>query len=774
MTLLLYQLLQLPDTSLYNYLRPVDLLQLTLTSYECKDIILSQRLLVRQSYWKYYGPVLAMYRCKFHPYLQLKTANDYLQFLHKDLDYDKLLHLNSLNWCALYDESPVEAWNKAIWSGFSLDDRYVPQEQYRVSQWRFFYEPDINYKSLNMEEPLASSQLDFLIILFGLYTHNQEHYDKVGMRCLRYGYLHDALKKFGLQVLVLIFNQYYDLKFHGHINRPEIVQIGLFESICNFFTLGDGRQVLDRLADLMEAAPDFKVLLAHYRASRDLGLNDKLDHCAYFKDAVMRVIKRYSCSSTAQQNEIGDLQSQQQGLEISDRLKAELRQYLNYDWVCQQFQQYDSIPSIEFGWVMIELLSALDKNKSLVLLQQKLADKINGGCIQEAVHLLIAITSSQCIRLDFMTQFKFNLFQESKDAVTQVLMKLFDYIPRMQNDFFNGWLSIAFVAFGRMLVAEQKLAMLSRLIYAYSCALGQHQNDVGEVRGCNEIVRTIGQLGGLDLFQQFIKSLNAKTVSQYNERIMGRVLHNLRSMDNIEQVDKLFAILLSLYKEIDDPKKTASFINCHCQEGISGNKLREIVKSLYSEEQLKQISMNLESDVIEDLKLGPQCHSSWIQEIKQIASHLKLPHNIIKVMRIINDNCGCFANAPRCVQKELLSMIESTILLPPEDRKTRFYFFDGLPYSVLREDLIIQKYIVSWKCVKASPNRHKIPHESELAHGYLSYVHSDMVPERDRRQLLGKFIKENSHLRLISVDYIMKVLIDDYGYPPTLSTNDIQ
>lgn len=74
-----------------------------------------------------------------------------------------------------------------------------------------------------MEEPLASSQLDFLIILFGLYTHNQEHYDKVGMRCLRYGYLHDALKKFGLQVLVLIFNQYYDLKFHGHINRPEIV-----------------------------------------------------------------------------------------------------------------------------------------------------------------------------------------------------------------------------------------------------------------------------------------------------------------------------------------------------------------------------------------------------------------------------------------------------------------------------------------------------------------------------------------------------------------------
>lgn len=78
-------------------------------------------------------------------------------------------------------------------------------------------------------------------------------------------------------------------------------------------------------------------------------------------------------------------------------------------------------------------------------------------------------------------------------------------------------------------------------------------------------------------------------------------------------------------------------------------------------------------------------------------------------------------------------MIESTILLPPEDRKTRFYFFDGLPYSVLREDLIIQKYIVTWKCVKASPNRHEIPHESELAHGYLSYVHSDMVPERDRR-----------------------------------------
>ncbi|KAI3630077.1 hypothetical protein MIR68_011512 [Amoeboaphelidium protococcarum] len=736
MTFSLYQILQLQDTTLYDYLRPVDLLQLTLTSKQCKDIILSQRSLVRHSYWKYYGPVLAMYRCKSHPYLQLKTANDYLLFLHKDLGYDKLLHLNSLNWCALYNEAPVEAWNKAIWSGFSVDDRYMPQEQCRVSEWRFFYEPDINYKSLNMEEPLAVSQLDFLIILFGLYTHNQEHYAKVDMRCLRYGYVHDALKKFGLQVLVLIFNLYYDMKFHGRINRPETVSIGLFESICQQFALGDGRQVLHRLANQMEAAPNFKVLLAHYRATRDLGLNDQLDLNAYYMDAVTRVVKRYSCASTALSDEIGgDLYSHYQGLEISDRLKAEMLRYLTYDWLCKLFQQYDFIPSIEFGWLMIELSSALDENQSLVVLQQKLADKINGGCIQEAAHLLIAITSSQFIRLDFMTQFDINLFQESKDAVTQVLMKLFDYIPRLQNDYFNGWLSIAFIAFGRTLVDEQQLAMLSRLIYAYSCALGQHNNDVGEVRDCNEIVRTIGALGDFDLFQQFIKSLNAKDVSQYNERMMGRVLHILRSRYSMEQVDKLFSTLLSLYREIDDPKKTALFINYHCQEGIQGDKLREMVKSLHSEEQLKQISMNLESDVIEDLKLGPECHSSWIKEIKQVASQLKFPHNMIKVMRIANDNCGSFANAPKCVQKELLSLIESTIFMPLEQRKSRFYFFDGLPYFVFKENLIIQKYIVSWKCVKVSLNRHQIPHESELAHGFLSYVHSDKVPVRDRRSI---------------------------------------
>ncbi|KAI3649949.1 hypothetical protein MP228_005581 [Amoeboaphelidium protococcarum] len=82
------QILDLPDSTLSSYLRPKDLLQLSMTCTTMDLFIKTDRLFVRNCYWKYYGPCLTSLRIINHDYLGLQSVEDYAYFMVEDVaDY---------------------------------------------------------------------------------------------------------------------------------------------------------------------------------------------------------------------------------------------------------------------------------------------------------------------------------------------------------------------------------------------------------------------------------------------------------------------------------------------------------------------------------------------------------------------------------------------------------------------------------------------------------------------------------------------------------------
>ncbi|KAI3643211.1 hypothetical protein MP228_012766 [Amoeboaphelidium protococcarum] len=775
MTMLLCQLLQLVDTTLYDYLRPVDFLQLTLAGKKCQEIILSQRQLVRQSYWKYYGPVLAMYRCKFHPYLQLKTVDDYLLFMHKDLEYDQVLHQNSLNWCSPQNESSVKEWNLVIRHRFSVDDRYVPFEKRRFSEWNQYYERDYYENRPNREEPLASSQMDFLITIFRQCALHRSFYAQVDleqkrfhMRFWRYGYIYDALRNAGLHALVKIFNDHYDNFSYRSPDPLEAFKQGVFGAICRYFDLGDCRLVLQRLADLFEMAPDFQVLLSYRRAARDLGLFDQLDQSKLLEESLVHLKEFHSCSYTSQKVDERGLERHRQCFKLPDGAQSELLKEISLEWVCNRLQQFDSIRTIEFGWIVVELLAAQDR--SLITLQLKLVDKVKSGQIDEASCLLTAIASSLRVYATLKSTLNSELFQEYKGAVIQILMKLLDNCSA-QSDHYVGWVSAAISLFKSMLVDSYQL-ILPRVIQTFDYVNSDQSNDVVFFNSKSSLMfMIIYQLEGKKSFAVFLQSLNAENACNYNERTL--MLIALHCWGWEEQTCKLATKLLTLYRDNDDPQATASILNESCRVKSNCDSISQILVILHSVEQLQQISVHLESDVIEALRLGPEYHLSWIQGISRAASELKFPDNIIEIVKIANVNCGSIANAPECVQKKLAAVIESAILMPLDQRLSRFYFLDDLPYFVFKEDFIIKKYMSIWNNGGSNHDHSIVLEETEFICGYFSYVHSDKVPERDRKQLVTRFFDNLLGEFTIDQEEVIEILVNDYGYPDTLTIEDL-
>ncbi|KAI3635220.1 hypothetical protein MIR68_006786 [Amoeboaphelidium protococcarum] len=334
MTTLLIQLLQLSDTPLFDQLRPVDLLQLTLTGKECQEIIQSQRHPIRHTYWKYYGPLLAAYRVKSHAQLQLKTVQDYKIFMPETLDCDHAFHLRALalDYLRPLQEPINKLWNRAILEVCaSKGDRSWPYGCAHFNEWQEFYSSPGQYVSPHHSEVFATSQLDFLITIFrasldsGCIQWNMQNFVEADGKQMRnyqssvgrYGYLYDAIKNYGLQALVITIGDQYDKYYIRAIIRPDRKFV---QGICRYFQLGDGNQVLKALDNQMKTSPSFQVLLAYYTLLLEVGLSDQLDKEAHMKESIAQIINHHNQIPVTQYDN-KKWQRIQESLQISDALQ---------------------------------------------------------------------------------------------------------------------------------------------------------------------------------------------------------------------------------------------------------------------------------------------------------------------------------------------------------------------------------------------------------------------------------------------------------------------
>ncbi|KAI3633547.1 hypothetical protein MIR68_008494 [Amoeboaphelidium protococcarum] len=778
----LYEILQLQDTPLYDYLRPVDLLQLTLTSRECQQIILDQRYLVRETYWEYYGPVLAMYRCKLHPYLQLKTVDDYMTFFAEEVEYNNALHQLAKGVSKPLGEPINQAWNKAVLIWYSYK-KYSPDLYVKTgfNQWEEYYDPKKLFYPLHQCEALASSQLDLLITIFRAALDSpciewdSSKADGIvhPLYVKRYGYVYDAIKNYGILALVIAVDYYYEDHRLSSLLKPEQK---LIHGLCRYFELGSGDQVLRELDDLMVVSPSFQALLTYYTLLKELELYDQFDKEAHLENAAKQIIAHYNHDKIVEaQYTNKNVQRTYQSLQISYALRDVFYEGLSYEYVWQSvFDIASCIKSVESGWIMIELLMLYEAKHADFLLSEWLEVKIKDGLVDEAANLLMAIFSlshhvdvSHCFQID-------NVINH-KDVIAQVFLQIVNNPHFVCNArFFN--LVNAFQCFKRVLDDSNQYQILSKVIIKFS----QYHDGIRESEECpdhSHLIKIVSALGGDFSFTKFLQQLDQKTLSECNECILTSLIAFFMSCFGNEWThNRVVPNVLYLYKRIGDYQKTASFLQGLYHKDKFSENVIQIVKYRSAPQELYRICFYLDPNCIESLQLDIEYQAAWIYQLKIITSRCQFPDNLIQTIEIAIENCGSFDNAPNIVKESISGYIGDAILKPREQRHPRFYFFEGVPYSVMKESLVIKQYILMWQlCQMLQDRSHhveqvRIPEESELAYGFFDYVHSDKVPTGDRCRMISVFVKLAKNMERDELYALAVSLVHEHGYRFTEKT----
>ncbi|KAI3643216.1 hypothetical protein MP228_012771 [Amoeboaphelidium protococcarum] len=663
---LLLQLLELQDSFLYEYLRPVDLLELTLTSRLVQDTLLRQKFQVRDTYFAYYGPILAMYRVKMHPYLQLKTAEDYKFFLHHDLGYDRSLYFLALGLCKPIGERRVAEWDKAILGSISADDQKEEQVSHQFNEWQQHLLLVQEYVYLSTMEHLAVSSIDFLITLFRLFatevgSKSMQRYIGSHPLVWRYGYVHDAIKKCGLQALVFVINYYFDEIAFKVSEDVEITGPIFIRQICQYFQLGDCSQILQQLDQLMEVEPNFQNLIAYYGVAKEQGLYETLNVEAHLKASLVKIMAHSNSQQSQPKRRNCNMERHHSLWQISVPLHDILYWNVPFDWVKQLVLHQDSlvVNSIECGWFIVELLMTYSSSKSSSIVMQFMLDKIYNGHAQQAHYLLIAVTScSQDYNFGSFEHAMLDVKKDFKNEFKDVLFQVFDFLlgnPEAICHALHLRLFMAFEVFQDIL-AEQQQDLLSKTIVAFSQAHDITQ-DANECPHHSHLIRIIKALGGEQAFASFILIMDAETLSQCNGCILASIIYIFKWKYKGPLTDELCTRLVSLYADVDNPKLTAEFLSeMYIILDFSDAVICEL-KRTHTAEQLKAVCSHLSPGCIDELQLGVEYQSEWIQEIEVVSTGLPYPENIIRIVEIANENCGCFGNAPwpyRTEQKQVL------------------------------------------------------------------------------------------------------------------------
>ncbi|KAI3644320.1 hypothetical protein MP228_010484 [Amoeboaphelidium protococcarum] len=762
----LTDLLILPTVPVYRYLRPVDLLQLYLCNRQCQSVIQTQKAQVRETYLKYYGPLLAAHRIKSHPYLNLKTADDYSFFFHEDMKFNEIWHLLLSKSYVSNNEIEVDEWKKALCKYCELDFGYEAPRQLYFEQMSDLYmrqQDDVNVES---GELLAYSQDDFLLTLCFTYCmdfeYNKEDIIGKSVYVSRFGYFHDAMNKYGVEMLIYNLVRYNQGR--GFTDPADISDF--LSNYCQFFCFGSPSDLLVQIENILDTRPHFYALEAYFLVIKGLRKYQTIDikqklmaffskliaqpgHFTLLREDTDMMRERLLCEAC---NLVGDL----------------FQEHVKVKWIVDQIKSVKHITCLEYGWAVVQVLVIYkDQFDVPKFYSELMVEKFsNKDTLEEAKLLLMSLVllprKQRTLYIVLMTE----LFAKYKSNVLTVIKSLLqtDFVVKNADKY---QLPQAVDYFSKLLVDHHE-ELFGIALTSFSKV---HPKGIKGTVDCggeyhDGIDKILNSFGGHRQYQKFLAKLDASMLSDYHECIVTNLLFHYCPYYKESFTDKAFMKLLTLYCKLGDPVKTAGFLKIYLEDEDRDENLLKRLKRLCNEEQLRAVCEHLNVDEIESLEVGDEYQKPWMKEIK-LASKLPFPQNITKVVLIAKDQCGSLEKAPRIVQAYMQGLCRMAITDKPKDSTSRFYFIDGLPAFVFKEKVILSGYVRMWALSSLFNQYPNIPPQSELAHGFFNWLENnkDLSPE-ERRQMVKTFAKAATQEEMVDSSLIKTAtaLAERLGY----------
>ncbi|KAI3653112.1 hypothetical protein MP228_002537 [Amoeboaphelidium protococcarum] len=618
-----------PKLSLGQYLRPVDLLELSLTSQRVQGVLLDQKRVVKDAYHAYYGPVLTAFRIREHNYLQLNTVEAVQYFLHKSILKNQTLR-RYLKGHVRVDNDPGmlnEVWRRALLGYFDIEYQpgygEIDPDYYWGSLWewaRKYYQWSAPY--LPNTEFLSATSKDFATVLLQTYLGDRDCCNPK-IKVLQYGYAHDALKKYGLCCLMELSSDY-------SFNSMEKKELP-FNFLSNFLKMLPDPFCTDIKKDmmhyLMEEEPTYRVLSACLCIWKCEKLDTQLDMLALLKEFFQKMLSK--CE-------------QQQSVNLSDStfedIQAESKKYtvnigcgellLKYQYQLSQIlPQNIAVTSLSTAFALIELVYVFSARyyRQFDLYQcdnwyvKLIADKVNKGERKQAELLTVALamklprqvpddTRSSYTNVRPIVAFDSQLFKDVQSALL-VVTGLFEYAcltfaePK-DNLFRSVW------AFFRNVLSGKNLELVKLALAKYS-KLHDTASDEGEDHCSTNLHKTLHSIlfeaCSCDMFVDFVES--SKDIFKYSDCILaGEFCAQLvRQYDESDEAYLVMSDLLERYAartEADSALRTANFIE-KCTEDYEEATQMAVIKleKSCSAEYMQDVCSNLSKDVAKTLGL---------------------------------------------------------------------------------------------------------------------------------------------------------------------------
>ncbi|KAI3633551.1 hypothetical protein MIR68_008498 [Amoeboaphelidium protococcarum] len=755
----LVSLLDLPHSLLYQYLRPVDFLQLSKCNKECQGAIVNQKFKVRDAYFRYYGPLLTAYRIKFHKYLQLQSEEDYIFFFHGQIKkYNTLLSVISQDY-AFRDGVYNITWNNAVNQFYSANVTYYQCPKY-YNSWSEVYalNKEKEEVKLNSGEILASSQYDLLVILYRAFVKRNYQLSDPRRKPLflsQFGYYQDAVKNFQLDALVRTINSEFDVLIeemsivnhvgsrHGLSERSR-GYLNSLSLLCQYFQIGSFDDIREKLAKSIESSPDFQTLYAYFNV---IALQQQYNHQTAQQQLFKYVVRilNYSQDSVLKLQSVGFVKHTRDKMLISAQMYSLLKAHLTHEWVKQKINDVKAIKSVETGWAILSLLQVYDPTQCQSVFQKFLYRRLCRCRNDDAMYMVIA---AHCYDLENFFQW---MEQEMSHIAIKTLVKVLEQL-----------LNIEFV------VTESKFFQLGRIFKQFEKSLVDHQqhlvrvsllkfSQVGhvDIDSCyyyhDELTWIIGSLGGQNEWARVVLNSDADFIAQLKGCIIVIGLSPDLDLMSQQMLDQVSVHLVNLFcgNEKLDFNILAYYFRHLLETSLYSEEAVLKLKDIASEQQLYTIcNMLAEDEDVAILNFGSQFLPGWLNECQRICNEVDFPYNVIEAMHLVNVNVGNLSSAPSHVQRTIASAIVKVVLKQPVVDTSRFWFFDGLPVSVLEDRAILSIYIHIWPTALLASESLKVYGYSELALGFFQRVKCDDILPEKQVSLIQMFYTEAKNARV--------------------------
>ncbi|KAI3636804.1 hypothetical protein MIR68_005071 [Amoeboaphelidium protococcarum] len=553
-----------PKSSLGQYLRPVDLLELSLTSQRVQGVLLDQERVVKDAYHAYYGPVLTAFRIREHNYLQLNTVEAVQYFLHKSILKNQTLR-RYLKGLVRVDNDPGmlnQVWRRELLGYFDIE--------YQAGYGEI--DPD-NYRG-----SLCAPSKDFATVLLQTYLSDRDCCNPK-IKVLQYGYAHDALKKYGLRCLMELLSNY---------NFNSIQEKVLpFNFLSYFLKMLPDPFCTDIEKDVMhyflEEEPTYRVLSACLCILKREQLHTQLDMLVLLKEFFQKMLSK--CE-------------QQQSVNLSDNtfedIQAESKKYavnigcgevlLKYQYQLSLILPQDiAVTSLSTVFALIELVQVFSARyyRQFDLYQcdnwyvKLIADKVNKGELKQAELLTVALamklprqvlddTRNSYTNFRPIVAFNPQYFKDIQSALLDVT-GLFEYTcltfaePK-DNLFRSVW------ALFKNVLSGKNLELVKLALAKYS-KLHDSASDEEEDHCSSNLHKTLhsilSEACSCDMFVDFVES--SKDIFKYSDCILASEFcaQLVRQYDESDEACLIMLDLLERYAErtdADSAQRTANVI----------------------------------------------------------------------------------------------------------------------------------------------------------------------------------------------------------------------